>query len=220
MTTIYAESWEASNRLAGLGLEESLLIQSVQAGFSAWASCTENHPPSSPGYYAWAETVRTLREQLAPLGWSRLNEANLPLVVNQDGTIAISVSTGNENTGRTDGNPCTNSAKGPRTAGVIQVNQLQELLFPEMALPSREVLDTAGRTTWILLMHRDIHSEEIRCELSRPIGMTEDGHVDGWAERIILKPTQFDRYEVTKSVGGGGEGPTTPEIIVQINKHA
>jgi hypothetical protein len=128
-----------------------------------------------------------------------LGKLRLPLVLNESRTIAISVSTGTEGTGLRDGNPCTSSAKGPKTAGVVQVNQLQEFLFPEMALPSKESLSATGRATWILLMHRDRDAQEVRCELSRPISMTDDGHVDGWAERIILNPTPFDGYDASKS---------------------
>jgi len=215
-TTIHAEQWEASNKLNQLDLEESVLLQAAQAGLSAWAECTENHPPSSPGYFAWAETVRTLRELLFPLGWKRLNEGNLPLAVNEAGDLAISVQTGNDNTGRKDAQPRTSSVKGPRTAGVIQTN-LQALLFPDMALPSKESLDVPGRTTWILLIHRDLKTTELRCELSRPISMSEDGHVDSWAERIILTATPFDSNPMS-GIDGNPSGGSTPEITVAIKK--
>ena len=184
---IYSDPWDVSRRLAELGLKEELLKPPVERGFGAWASCTANHPPIFGGLSAWAETVCGLREELAPLGWERLNESNFPLVVNQSGTLAISVATGDEETGRKDDSPCTSSAKGPRTAHAILGNQRQGELFPEM-LPSDEIVSMTGRATWILLMYRDKDSLEVRCELSRPIQMNPDGYVDGWAERIILSP--------------------------------
>ena len=78
---IHFEPWDVNNRLADLGLEQQSLIRAVQAGFSAWASCTANHPPSAPGYFAWAEAVRTLREQLRPSGLSLSNHKYSPSVL-------------------------------------------------------------------------------------------------------------------------------------------
>lgn len=109
--------------MAELGLDEESVIEAVQAGFSAFASCTDNHPPSAPGYFGWAETVRTLRDRLTPKGWRRLNEANLPLVVREELNLAIAVSTGDKATGRKDWSPCTSSVKGPMTAAALRGNQ-------------------------------------------------------------------------------------------------
>jgi hypothetical protein len=85
-----------------------------------------------------------------------------------------------------------------------------------MALVTKEALEEPGRTTWILLMFRDKEEQEIRRELSRPISMAEDGHVDGWAERIILKPTRFGGFDASGIIGGNG--PQSPEIVVEIKK--
>lgn len=200
-TVVIAEPWDVKQRLSELGLEESVLQYSVQRGYTAWASCTRNHPPAFGGISAWGESVCALREQLLPLGWVRLNEENLPLVVSEKGDIAISVSTADEDTGRKDGNPCTRSAKGPKTAGVVIANQ--ELLFPEMAIP----LDVKGRSTWLLLIHRDKAAREVRCELSKPISMTTEGKIDGWAERIIgcqqESATQVGFAGILKAVRSG-----------------
>jgi hypothetical protein len=210
------ESWDVNKRLAGLGLEETDLLQPAERGFSAFASCTPNHPPAIPGLWAWGETVCALGERLIPLGWERRNESNWPLVINKNGTIALSVATGNEDTGRKDGDPLTASAKGPRTVNAIMANQRQ-LVFPEM-LPPVESLNAPGRATWLLLVYRDIDAREMRCELSRPISMDAEGRVDGWAERIILKPRPFDG--IGDVLAGGDNGPQSPEITVEIKRRA
>ena len=147
-------------------------------------------PPLLPGFLAWGETVRALREQLIPLGWERSDKGNLSLVLNQTGNLAIAVSTGDERTGNIDEEPCTKSSKGPRTVDAVSMNQL--LLFPEIpGFPvSFEGMDQ--RSTWWLLIHRDVKASEVRCELSSPINMSADGRIDGWAERIILEPIPFD----------------------------
>ena len=214
--SIYVESWDVNRRLAELGIKEDDLLQAAERGFTAWASCTANHPPAIPGLFAWGETVCALRERLIPSGWERKDEQNWPLVVNSDGNIALSVATGNEDTGRKDKDPVTASAKGPRTISAIVANQNLPL-FPEM-LPSAESLKAKGRATWLLLVYRDTDAREMRCELSRPIGMDSEDRVDGWAERIILSPRPFDGNQ--DSLVGGGNGPQSPEITLEIKRRA
>lgn len=216
---VYFESWDINRRLAELELEEAPLLQAVQVGFSAWAACTSNHPPTAPGFYAWSEAVRTLREQLASSGWRKLNETNCAFTVNREGTIAIIVATGDSDTGKKDGHPCTSSEKGPRTVNAVQANKKQEWLFPEMVMPLKEIAKAKGRVTWILLMHRDSVAEEVRCELSRPISISQKGHVDGWGERIILSPTRFDSHDASKLTDNKPE-PQTPEIKIEIKRRA
>lgn len=214
-TSISFEPWETNRRLGELGLTEAALIRAAQRGLAAWSACTENHPPVFGGLSAWGETVCALREELMPLGWDRLNEANLPLVVNSDRTIALTVATGDEQTGRKDGmQPCTMSAKGPRTIAAIAANNQQIVLFPEM-LPD-SVMPKNGRITWLLLIHRDTQGRELRVELSRPTSMAPEGHVDGWAERIILRSTPFDELPVM----GLDNPPETPEIDIDIKRRA
>jgi len=213
--SISFEPWDTNRRLGELGLTEAALIRAAQRGLAAWSACTENHPPVFGGLSAWGETVCALREELVSLGWERLNEANLPLVVNPDRKIAITVATGDEQTGRKDGlQPCTMSAKGPRTIAAIAANNQQILLFPEM-LP-QTVIASNGRITWLLLIHRDTQARELRCELSRPMSMAPEGHVDGWAERIILRSTPFDELPAV----GVDDAPQTPEIDIDIKRRA
>lgn len=214
--TVRVEPWDVNKRLFELGIKEEHLLHAAERGFTAWASCTANHPLAIPGLLAWGETVCALRERLIPMGWERTDEQNWPLVVNSDGTIALSVATGNEDTGRKDGVPVTASAKGPRTISAIVANQNLSL-FPEM-MPSAESLKATGRETWLLLVYRDTDAREMRCELSRPIGVDSEDRVDGWAERIILTPRPFDGVEDT--LVDDGNGPQSPEITVEIKRRA
>jgi hypothetical protein len=129
--------------------------------------------------------------------------------------MAICVNTGDEDTGRKNGAPCTSSAKGPRTRSAVLENLGQEVLFVD-ALPSSESVSASGRAMWILLFYRDKKTREVRCELSCPINISTEGYVDGWKERIILTPTPFD--EDVLNLIGDGEGPQSPEINVEIKK--
>ena len=65
-----------------------------------------------------------------------------------------------------------------------------------------------------LLFHRDKASNEVRCELSCPAKMDEDGQINAWAERIILPSIPFggDSVEVRSDVS------KTPQIDVKIRR--
>lgn len=193
----YSGPSERPTRLSELGLEEIILLQAIQRGQATFAGCTLNHPKFYPGLAAWAETVAALREQLLPLRWTRREQGNLPLTVSAAGNIAITVSTGDEDTGRRNGSPCTKSGKGPRTITPVTANALQMKLFGEVRLQPEDLESINGQMTWILLFHRDTKEMEIRCELSRPVGMNQEGQVDGWVERILLGSMPFgsDRLE-------------------------
>jgi hypothetical protein len=204
---------DARRRLAELGVESKALLDAAGRGLAAAASFTPNHPAIAAGFMAWAETICALRDALLPLDWERVDEGNLPLTVNFEGTVAITVATGDEDTGRESGSPCTKSKKGPRVARAIAANQLQ--LFPiPVKLPQTE---SAGRATWLLLIHRDYIARELRAELSRPIAMGEDGRVDAWAERIILDAVPFDE---SFSFEPAPDAPQGPDVDVEIKRRA
>jgi hypothetical protein len=86
-----------------------------------------------------------------------------------------------------------------------------------MRLSVDELKSFEYRETWILLFHRDAQAQQVRCELSRPINVNDEGKVDGWAERIILRTAPFggDVLEVPDA-----EIPQTPTIAVSINRRA
>ncbi|WP_019657960.1 hypothetical protein [Variovorax atrisoli] len=215
---IHVENHDVETRLAQLGLEEDQLAQIVKRGYVAFASCTLNDPPLYPGFTAWATMVRALREYLLPEGWERCDDNNYSLVINPVGTLAIAVATGDGATGCKDAQPTTRSSKGPSTAEAVTSNQLQlDLGFPpvEVAVSSNEATSEEQRMTWILLVHRALG--EVRCELSLPTSMGEDGRVDGWRERIILGaiPTDLDPLEVTPP-----SPPDQPDIDVDVKRRA
>lgn len=178
--------------LAKLGLNRTVLSEALQAGYLASASCTENDPPNYAGMSQWARTVRGLRERVVPLGWEKCDARGYSTVVDPTGRIAIAVASGCENTGRNNGkSPTTKSEKGPRTVNAVLTNKDQLELFPETLPPVREVVDEEqDKLTFILLFHRD--RAEIRAELSLPASMGSDGHINGWAERIILTSQPLD----------------------------
>lgn len=209
------EPQDIVSRLGELGLEQEALKDAVRRGQLAFLSCTPNHPPQFPGMAAWAETVCALREELAPAGWQRSNDNNYALAVAPGGAIAIAVATGDEAIGRPDATPATNARKGPRTLDAVAGNQLR-FTFMDQPLSRRGQprARTGGRETWILLLHRA--ADEVRCELSLPIAMDEEGHVNAWRERILLGSIPLD--------GDAGIAvpapPALPDIEISIRRRA
>lgn len=209
-------SAEAHSRLAELGLEEEPILEIVRRGYVAFASCTPNDPPLYPGFSAWATMVRGLREYLLPV-WDRSDENNYSLVINEAGTTAIAVATGDDGTGRVDVTPTTKSSKGPSTADAVTMNQLQLDLpfeFPPVQASARPTLAGNQRMTWILLVHRA--KTEVRCELSLPSSMGIDGRVDRWTERIILKSISTDPEGVSVTP----PQLDAPDIVVDVKRRA
>lgn len=207
------DAFEVRSRLSELGLDEAVLQDAVRQGFLAFVGCTANHPPAIPGIWAWAETVRGLRDVLVPSGWLRSNEGNYSVVVNPVGTMAIAVATGDDATALADRSPTTKARKGPSTLYAVSSNQLQLGLFPndESPLPSApSVGSSIDCMTWILLVHRT--RGEVRCELSLPSSMG-DGYIEAWHERILLTPVPIDS-EVSVNV------PDQPDIAIEIKRKA
>jgi hypothetical protein len=203
-TNVLSKPEESRDRLAQLGLDALIFTQAIQRGQAIAAGYTPNHPAICRGISQWGEIVAAMREQLLPRGWTRMDQDNLPLTVNPTRTIAISVSTGDANTGIADGTPSTRSTKGPRTADAVIINALQLNLFGNVPLKPEELKGSNGVMTWILLFHRDVLAQETRFEFSRPVKMDSDGHVDVWAERIIFPAVPF-----------GTSGALAPEELPQ-----
>ena len=215
------EPHDVRNRLAQLGLKEEWLLNAVRVGQLQRLNCTPHHPPSFPGLSAWADTIKTLRDILVPEGWLTDNPRGLPIVFLKKRRISITVATGDEATGREEFDPCTKCPKGPQTRNNISNNQLK--LFPNDELAHAAFEQTTAKTgyiTWLLLIHSDEReqSREVRCELSLPVGMNEEGRVDGWEERIILGSTPFDAD--TLKVPTDENPPQSPNIIVNVKRRA
>jgi|GEM_PF-275275 len=223
MNRVFKQQFEVADRLAELGLSRDLLKEVLSVGLIGWLNCTQNHPLSFPGIYAWAETVRSLRENLLPLGWDRVNDRNLPLTANSVTKVAITASSGDEHTGIENMSPRTRNPKGSTTKELAEANALQLGLFSDMTDSPEELLAEAKNwDTWLLLAYRDLQARVLRCELSRPVNIGDDGRVDGWDERIILEEIPFgddqfslgtNRDNSGRNSDGSVELDTQSEII-------
>lgn len=211
LTAVRVEAFDVDAALAELGLELETLLEVARAGVLAWASTTANDPPSFPGSTQWARMVRDLRERLLPRGWTKSDESNYSTVVDPTEGIAIAVSSGCANTGKPQFLPTTKSPKGPNTVAAVHANLAQFDLFAD-AFPVPVPAGADGPVTWLLLFHRD--REEVRLELSLPASMGDNGHIDGWKERIVLPSIPLDPVPVPAVPDFG------PDISVDIKRRA
>jgi hypothetical protein len=228
MGKIYSEAAEVDARLQELKMSRDVLIKAVTVGTVGWLNCSANHPPSLPGIYAWGETVRDLRESLLPEGWERVNDRNFPLTVYRPTGIAVTASSGDSETGIVNGSPRTRHPKGVRTHEVVDDNCRQLGLFEDTgaSIPDA-IVEVEKWVTWLLLSYRDITAGVVRCELSRPIKVGEDGRVEDWDERILLGSIPFDSSDVQVTIGedndGGGAtgtGDRANAIDIEVRRRA
>lgn len=209
---------EVDARLRQLGLTREVLRNAVLAARVAWASCTENDPPSYAGQTLWAVATRVLREQLILWGWIKSDAANFSTVVNGDGTIAVVVATGDSATGIEDEGviPKTKCPKGPLTEAAVLANegQLALALYPQaeprVSRP-QEGLAVFTLATWVLLIYHGRNAfdqEEFRSELSLPMSpLGDDERIEHWHERIILDAITDDGRGPSGIVPDSGPEP-------------
>lgn len=189
MAELKKKIYEVTDALKEIGLGREILYRAINEGEIARNSCTPNDPVCFPGFYAWAKTVSSLRDQLAVKGgWTCNNDQNYPTVVSADKRFAIAVASGDKGTGKAELNPSTKHPKGIKTQTVVKQNQLS-LNFSGLGHKSGE-LERKKTVTWILLIRRA--DDEVFSELSLPDSMTDDGTIVGWKTRILLDPVKLD----------------------------
>jgi len=176
---------QAVDRLTELGLKAEILEFALKSADAEARTYTDLDPPNMQGMARYARTVRLLREQLVPLGWSFDNPRNLARTVSPDRRIAIIATLGDAATGVPDVPPSTRYEKGVATVEAVSRNFLQLTLPIQLGDEEPFDADGEGTTTWVLLYH--VTNSEIRAELSLPDSMLE-GYIDTWVERLILPP--------------------------------
>lgn len=186
---IYRNPIDVAKRLDELGLREATLIDAAMSGIQYWLDSTEHSCKSALGMVIWNFATLALRDALVPNGWSKDSTRNYEITLHPEGAHAITVSSGDKNTGDKDHTPCTSGEKGQCTKDAIARNL--QLSFGRIS-PSDFPQKTEGRPeTWVLLYHIDQKKEEVRVELSLPAGLNADDHINEWHERVILTVQSF-----------------------------
>ena len=206
---IVAEPHEVEQRLHDLSpdLTVELLHNAIFGGLGARNDTTRASAVTAPGLKQWLETVEGLRSQLGAKQWRIHNHKNCPFVNSSDNRISVVVMTGDSETGRQGVIDPTNQAeKGIVVEGYVSNNQQLEL-FNQAAIKLAKSKQNETQV-WAFLYHYDKKLNEVRYELSYPMGFNR-GKITKWGERIILgripnNPTDFI---------GSGVKPNTPATV-------
>lgn len=195
--------------LQRFGFPSSTLVDAILDGHFARSVCTPLHPRGYRGISGWATTVAGLRARLIPLGWTSVDTGrNLSTVVSPDGSVAIAVSSGDENTGNPDASPRTLNEKGEASREAVEANERQQQLFGTLPIVlKKSAVLPPGRTFWLLTHQR---GERIHFEVSLPMAMDEDGRLTGWHERFLFEP-----IELRKPVGVDEK---LEEFVVEVSR--
>ena len=153
--------------LGGGGLDRKVLSDALIFGEAERRTCTENDPGILKGMLGWGRPIRSLRETMRLRNWKREEPNSLPLIVSPDRSVAITVASGDDQTG----NPrspfaCTKWDKG---------KMLLEWVEPSAQLTLDDAVEESEpppvRTElWFLLVYRT--NAEILAELSRATSVT------------------------------------------------
>lgn len=177
---------EVGNRLNELfGLRREDLLEVVEAMVSAKNSCTDNDPPSAPGFKAWSDGTRRLREIGLPKGWERNNDDFVCSIFDAKRGIKIAVCNTDGGTGWETSQPQNRNKKGAATDRAVSSNK--QSLFNDMLEEVDKVVqlnaEVTGITHWYLCVFCD--GDVVLAELSCPSDV-ENGFFKGFSERIIL----------------------------------
>jgi hypothetical protein len=211
---------ERLDALAGLTIK--YFHEAIQVGEAERRTSTPDDPPNAGGSRDYFGRVRRLRETLrSDKGWKRYNLNGLPLVVNEDKTMAIGVVVGDAQTGVPGARqPRSKRPVGEIKQSLVKQNEQQGALFDLPSGPQDAVLndeELANLSTWFLVTCRR-HSKgkvTVHSELSRAVELDGKGYVIRWDPRICLPPLEFEG--VIDYIEGTDDGPT--EFEVEVEEH-
>lgn len=194
----------ALRRLASLGVGPERLFDALDAGDIAARQADRFSPVTAAGTLRWMETVRMLRQGLAADGWTPNDSRNSPRAIDPDGRYAVVPVSGTADVGLPDGTPKTANPRGSASSRAVQINGQLEFSFTAALLADMAAEQTEAVTTWFLLYYRS-QVDELRAELSLPVGISDKGVVDAWQERILLPPRTFGAEQGLPRDAGGND---------------
>lgn len=183
-------------------------VELKSVALQCWAAFTTVGPLKPKGFggtNAWADGIEALRGILIPKGWVPSDPQNQPRIVSPDGKHALTVISGDADTGNPHTDPQTRNKRGSQTLRSVTYNSAQMDLFPvsKVVKAPFDVDSTPGQTLWIFLFHVDTAAQEVRYELSRPVNYGDNEKVDCWEPRFIMPPLNFRNPDAGTPSDGG-----------------
>lgn len=213
-TLLIRKPIEVVNRLAELGWTADELIEVASAMVRARHACTQNHPSSAPGWFAWAEGTNRLRELGLSKGLVRADDGGIPWTLDRTRGIRFVVVNTDDGTGVEDREPQNRSKKGPGTDRAVDNNQSSfiNLLTTETVVPISRVRSHPGIiVSWYLCVYCE--GDLVRAELSCPVE-TEAGFFADFAERIFVISDETPSDSVKRKEADD----TVPEFDITVTR--
>ena len=180
------EPYDVQVALAALDLTFEECMAAFEAMAAAVGGCTDNDPPTAPGWDAWRFGVRRWREIKRSQGWLKNDAENICTIVHPKAAFRIAVANTDESTGIVSANPRSRSVKGDGSRRAVALNNSPPLPLPEFIEEfERQLKAAAAAQAHIWYFCAYIQGDVRRLELSKPTGIV-GGHFSGWDERIIL----------------------------------
>lgn len=207
---------EIDHRLSDLGWTRKEMLEIIDAMVSARYSCTENDPTSAPGWMAWKEGTRRMRELGRRHGFENSDEDQIPWLCDTSRGRRFSVANTNDATGHEHRLPQNRNRKGAATDRVVAENEamlFNEAELPEMVKPLNVARPNPGMVqSWYLCVNAD--GDSVTAELSCPVAI-EGGYFVGFHERIVLIAPGEDGPDVTKLTDGD---PGAEDFDIPVSK--
>lgn len=174
----------AETAIRELGTSSANLRHVIFRGHLARRDYAHPHYPSTTaGIIDWAQANKVCRDIHVRLGWEARNDRGVPKTVAPDGSFAITVVGGNDDTGVPYRIPSTRRPRGGQGERDVADNRQVDLFG--YCPPTPEEM-----TYYLLVNHVDGPDRSIlRAELSLPWQLDDAGHVTRWYRRMILPDT-------------------------------
>jgi hypothetical protein len=208
---VYSDPDDVARELDRFGLAAEPFQIALRRARLEWATCTHFDPPSYPGTVFWGTTVRSVREELIAIGWTKADPRNFSLVIRPTETMAIVVETGDEQTGNPSkyARPSTKAPKGISIQEAVEANVLQLDLF---RVPVEHSDANRRLLTYIFLVRIDGEGHTFG-ELSLPKRIV-DGKVVEWERRIVIPMNAEDDNIPGARIRRGPEPGPDVDVIV------
>ncbi len=208
---------EVMQRLRELQIPLPVLHEAIRRGHLAGDFCTKAHARTYQGLRIYHEVNGELRTALLIRGWALKDDENIPRIIRADGSVVLTAVSGNEITGLYRPGVQTRYPRGEAGIRLVRLNgqfALTEMLPPDD--PERVGVVTPTFQTWFLLYNRV--GDTLRSELSLAHGISDDGNLLVWAERLILP--EFGLYDGDGASGAGPAPAPTPDVDVPVTRRA
>lgn len=173
----------AVSRLHQLGLAPEPVLDALAFMGASDATYTAHDPAAARGMNRWGRLHRAFRDGLADAGWTPLYVDGMELTVGPGGEVGVAVYRGDGNV-LTDRTPSTRKGLGPMSRRIVERNRQPS--FQATGSDFQWVDERLPRLIYVLLFFIDRQVGEVCAELSLPAGITQDGRIREWDERIFV----------------------------------